>query len=125
MSESANTYVYDRKVSAIHKLRVNIKSLAAEAKIIRQEARRAGPGYREELTSHRRDHLRVESRVAHLALAFARSRAYKSVESGLTPPLELVNRIGMKLAKAGLITPCLTTSDGGLSYTAVRKWMSE
>lgn len=74
------TYTYDWKVAAIHKLRVNIKSLAAEAKIIRREARRAGNFYSWQLTEHRRGRLRQEARITHLALAFVRGRAYRSVE---------------------------------------------
>lgn len=72
--------VYDRRIAAIHKLRVNLKSLTAEARIIRQETRRAGPAYRDELTMHRRGRLREEARYTHLALAFLRGRRYRQVE---------------------------------------------
>lgn len=77
---SEATYTYDWKVSAIHKLRVNIKSLAAEARIIRQEARRAGNFYSWQLTNHRRGKLREEARYTHLALAYLRGRTYAEVE---------------------------------------------
>lgn len=68
------------RVMAIHKVRCNIKSLAAEAKIIRQEERRAGLEYRAALTCHRRGRLREEARYAYLALGYLRRRAYTQVE---------------------------------------------
>jgi hypothetical protein len=80
MQTEQKTYPRDAKVAAIHKLRVNVKSLAAEAKIIRQEAWRCGPAYEAELTMHRRGRLREESRYAQLALAFVRGVPYLAVE---------------------------------------------
>jgi hypothetical protein len=81
----------------VHKLRVNVKSLAAEAKIIRDEIRRANtPDARMALHDHRMMRVRPEARMAHLALAFARGRSYKSVESNAkTEPSasELVKKI--------------------------------
>src|SRR5688500_5552827 len=71
---------YEPRVAAIHRLRVNVKSLAAEARIIRQEERRAGPAYRYEMSAHRRGRLREEARYAQLALAFVRGKPYKSAE---------------------------------------------
>jgi len=66
----------------IHKLRVNVKSLAAEAKIIRDEIQRATTKEaRESLHYHRMERVRPEARMAHLALAFARGKAYKEAES--------------------------------------------
>lgn len=89
------TYVFEPKVMAIHRLRVNVKSLAAEAKIIRREERRAGYGYQHALQSHRRGRLREESRYAQLALAFVRGMGFKRVDSGLKPITlrRLVNKI--------------------------------
>lgn len=82
MDTKEKTYVYDPKVSAIHRLRVNVKSLAAEAKLIRHEERRAGYQYQTELALHRRGRLRMEARYSQLALAFLRGRPYASVERG-------------------------------------------
>jgi hypothetical protein len=76
----ATVYEHNSKVAAIHKLRVNVKSLAAEARVIRHEAERCGTVYRDALTSHRRGRLREEARYAQLALAFYRSRPYRTVE---------------------------------------------
>jgi hypothetical protein len=75
----------DERVTAIHRARVNVKSLAAEARLIRQEERRAGWVYREELARHRRGRLRDEARYAGLALAFIRGRAYSAVENNAKP----------------------------------------
>jgi hypothetical protein len=97
-SKETKRFVYDPKVSAIHRLRVNIKSLAAEARIIRKEAKRAGLEYEMELTAHRRGSLREEARYAHLALAFVRGVPYKRVEAGaLVPPLD--TKLSVKLAR--------------------------
>lgn len=66
----------------VHKLRVNVKSLAAEAKIIRDEIRRADTTEaRQALHDHRMIRVRPEARLAHLALAFVRGRSYKQAEA--------------------------------------------
>lgn len=71
------------------RLRVKIKSLAAEARIIRQEEHRALrlspenpdrlPRYRT-LREHRKQDVRAAARAALLAYAFLRGRAYATVE---------------------------------------------
>jgi hypothetical protein len=68
------------KTFAIHRLRVNVKSLSAESKIIRKESKKAAPDYRNQLEWHRIYRLRNESRMAQLALAFIRGIPYKEVE---------------------------------------------
>lgn len=55
---------------ARHRARVNIKSLAAEAKIIRQETAKAKQEYKTDLIEHRRGRLRYESRLAQLVLCY-------------------------------------------------------
>ena len=100
MPETVKPFEYKHHVAAIHRLRVNIKSLSAEAKIIRQEARRAGPGYREQLVLHRRGRLREEARYTHLALAYLRGRKYAQVEGGCKLPLDAAKLIE-KLKRAG------------------------
>lgn len=89
------------KVMAIHKLRVNIKSLTAEAKIIRKEASRAGLGYKEQLHLHRVGRLREESRITHLALAYIRERDYNTIEStkksvNVSKLVDKINRTGYR-----------------------------
>jgi|GEM_PF-3115164 len=62
--------------------RVNVKSLAAEAAIIREEAARhkLTGEHKESLHRHRRGRLRREARYAQLAYAFLRGRKYREVE---------------------------------------------
>lgn len=96
---SVETHQYDQKVMGIHRLRVNIKSLAAEAKIIRQEAKRCGACYVSYLTEHRRGRLREEARCAHLALAYLRGRTYRQVEGKGSKPVD-AKRIAAKLIGA-------------------------
>jgi hypothetical protein len=97
----ATVNTFDTRIAAIHQMRVNIKSLAAEARIIRQEESRCGLAYREMLTLHRKMSLRHEARYAQLALAFLRKRAYKTVEKSCyvpVNPLELFQKIKRKLS---------------------------
>lgn len=81
----------------VHKLRVNVKSLAAEAKIIRDEIRRARtPEARAALHNHRMQRVRPEARLAHIALAFTRGVPYRMVETNAREKPEvkaLVNKI--------------------------------
>lgn len=79
---------YDPRVAAIHMLRVNVKSLAAEAKIIRKEEARCGFQYYWKLYDHRVGRLREEARYANLALAFVRGRAYRKVEGPTSKSLD-------------------------------------
>lgn len=73
------------------KFRVKIKSLAEEARIIRQEARRyRGEKYRataECVRSHNMNVVRPEARATQLAYAFARGVDYRVVENRGTKPL--------------------------------------
>lgn len=80
-------YAFDRKVLAIHKLRVNIKSLAAEARMIRKEESKCGLQYMLYLRVHRTGRVREEARYANLALAFVRGRKYSQVEAKTRTPL--------------------------------------
>lgn len=80
---------------AVHQLRVNVKSLAAEARFIREEIRRARTSEaRDVLASHRSIRVKPEARMAHLALAFVKGVPYKKVEANAkTPPsCELLHR---------------------------------
>lgn len=63
-------------------LKIKIKSLAAEARIIRQEEKKwPGPSeLRHSLHFHRIYDVRKESRAALLAYGFLRGRAYRQVE---------------------------------------------
>ena len=70
-------------------LKVKVKSLAAEAKIIRREEQRCKsrpadkPGRTElllQLKAHRRDTVRREARHSLLALGYLRGRTYRTME---------------------------------------------
>jgi hypothetical protein len=76
-------------MNEIHHLRVNVKSLAAEARFIRQEIKRArSREAKESLTAHRTGRLKPESRLAQLALAYVRSTPYKRAEAATKNPVE-------------------------------------
>lgn len=63
-------------------LKVKIKSLAAEAKIIRLEEKRAKRvSIRDGLADHRRGVVRIEARHTHLAYGFLRGKEYKQIEA--------------------------------------------
>ena len=85
---------FEAKVQAIHRLRINVKSLSAEARFIRQEERRCAKCYRDGLSAHRRTTLREESRRANLALAFIRGVPRSTVEPKVLKP---VNQTLLKL----------------------------
>lgn len=62
-------------------LKVKVKSLAAEARIIRLEERRAGHGdLRNRLAVHRRWHVRFEARHSLLAYGYLRGIPYVAME---------------------------------------------
>lgn len=78
-------------------LKVKIKSLAAEAAIIRTEERRAlagGAKYRDErlfvsLRQHRVSDVRKEQRSSMIAYAFLRGKPYKTTEKKVTTPVDV------------------------------------
>lgn len=71
-------------------LKVKIKSLAAEARVIRLEEKRAGKNnaLREKLYLHRTVDVRKEQRASLLAYAFLRGRPLSAVEPKRRPELE-------------------------------------
>lgn len=60
-------------------LKVKVKSLAAEARIIRREERR-NPELRGDLAAHRREVVRKEARHSLLAYGYLRGRSYRAME---------------------------------------------
>lgn len=83
MYDATRVKVLDRR----EMLRVKIKSLAEEARIIRREEQRNWGTLRDELYLHRVGVVRRESRAAHLAYGFIRGRTYAQMESKcVTPP---------------------------------------
>lgn len=65
-------------------LRIKIKSLAAEARIIRAEEKRTTHQLRNELHLHRVTVVRQEARCTHLAYGFIRGRTLDQMEPGQT-----------------------------------------
>ena len=66
---------------AIKRARVNIKSLAAEAKIIRGEIRKTNLGWiKNDLHEHRINKVRPDARLANLAMAFLKGRPRSTAE---------------------------------------------
>lgn len=64
----------------LHKAKVNVKSLAAEARIIRQEELRTSGEVRRQMYLHRVGHVRGEARAAQLAYGFLRGRLRSRLE---------------------------------------------
>ena len=87
-------------------LKVKIKSLAEEAKIIRHQERqfqREGKGVRWELKTHRKHVVRPEARCAQLAYGFLRGRTYARIESKChtVPDWRNVERLIVKYGPSG------------------------
>lgn len=84
-------------------LRVKIKSLVAEAKIIRQEERRTHGALRNELAEHRRGVVREAARASHLAYGLIRGRTIEQMERrSRTPvPATEIRRLCGKYGPAG------------------------
>ena len=101
---------------AVHALRVNVKSLAAEARFIRQEIRRAdSPEAKEALAIHRMVRLKPEARLAHLALAFVRGRKYRQAENHARQEVN-VQALTKKVNK-------FVAYGDRVSETAITKWV--
>lgn len=92
-------------------LKMKIKSLAAEARLIRYEERkwRGDSATRAGLQSHRCSVVRREARAALLAYGYLRGRPYRALEAGCHKAGEpdwsriarLVSRFGAKYGHAG------------------------
>lgn len=88
-----------KREATLRKLRINIKSLAAEARFNRLEKHRASCGsIKQQLDQHRTGPLRQEARVSQLAYAFLRGVPYRVVENSVrdTDNLEYVCRLVAK-----------------------------
>ena len=88
------------KSTKVALLRVKIKSLAAEARIIRCEEERS-PHLWYELNRHRRFDVREEQRLSLLAYAFLRGRVYATVEQCNSDRRVDWQRVGVMVAKFG------------------------
>lgn len=93
-------------------LKVKIKSLAAEARIIRVEEKR-NKDFRARLEFHRKHKVRPEARATLLAYAYIRGIPYKKVESDAKHQPDW-NRVSTMVKKYG---------SGYLDQGDLKKWM--
>ena len=66
---------------SLRHLKIKVKSLAAEARIIKHEERKTRGLERRELQDHRKGVVRREARHSGLALGYLRGRAYRAMEA--------------------------------------------
>jgi hypothetical protein len=85
-------------MSHIRFLKVKIKSLVAESRIIRHEERCSGRELRDALRNHRVIDVRKESRAAHLAYGYLRGLSLTQVEpfAGTEPDWKRVESLVKK-----------------------------
>lgn len=98
-------------------LRVKLKSLAEEARIIRREESRTHGALREELSWHRRGVVRNEARATHLAYGFIRGLTRDQMEPKREPLIPLttpdlwerqrMEKVNAMVKKYGPKTPAL------------------
>ena len=109
-----NTEVDYEREALLRKLKINVKSLAAEACFNRKEKQKASHGLiKWDLNHHRTGKLRHEARVTQLAYVFVRGVPYRAVENKVKDPAELeyvCSHVERKLRKFGV-----TVSDVKLS----------
>lgn len=103
MYDETRVKIVDRR----EQLRVKVKSLAAEAKIIRREELRTHGALRDELYLHRVGVVRREARSAHLAYGFIRGRTYLQLEAKChkAPSWDDVRRLCKKYGPAAFTEP--------------------
>lgn len=97
-------------------LRVKIKSLAEEARIIRQEEKRyrGDSSERGSLHWHRISIVRDESRAAQLAYAYLRRKPYRSVEQAAKKPVDVKR-----------LTAIVKSFGGYSSESGLDEWLNE
>lgn len=102
-------------------LKVKIKSLSAEARIIRLEERRAGEDtdLRCRLHEHRVGAVRTEQRLSLLAYAFLRGKPLSAVEPKRAAEPDW-QRVGQLVAKFGTVSPW--AKDKAAQADAFRAW---
>ena len=95
----------------IKQLKVKIKSLAAESKIIRLETHRTKDIVtKNDLAIHRTGVVREEARYSQLAYAFLRGRSYASIEAKTEKELDLarVRKLVERFGVAGSLDESYT-----------------
>lgn len=98
----------------VHALRVNVKSLAAEARLIREEIRKArNPEAKASLACHRSWRVKPESRLAQLALAYVKGVPYRVVERTAKTPVD-----------SAKLTNKLSRFTNHVDANVVRNWLT-
>jgi hypothetical protein len=83
-------------------LKIKLKSLAAEARIIRAEERKTSEELRHELHLHRVRDVRGEARATHIAYGFIRGTPYGRVEAeGSAMNIDMWKRVEAMVWKYG------------------------
>lgn len=107
-------------------LKIKLKSLMAESKIIRkEESRTRDPELRESMHRHRTMDLRAETRATHLAYAMLRGHPYSKVEScGPLGPRHPEHRPTLDLGKvAAMLRKYGPSHLGNATNLTVQTWM--
>ena len=103
MYANDKTTIQDRR----EMLRIKLKSLAVEARIIRREELRAWGPLREELHRHRIDVVRAAARESHIAYGFIRGRTLEQMEAKSAKPVswEAVRKMVKKYGPRDFVEP--------------------
>ena len=102
---------YDKQYCAIQDrremLRIKLKSLMEEARIIRKEERRTFGAFRDELHLHRIMAVRQSARETHLAYGFIRGLKLEQMEatSHVPPSWEAIRKMIKKYGPKGFVEP--------------------
>jgi hypothetical protein len=109
MYSKEQTTIIDRR----EMLRVKVKSLGDEARIIRKEELRTHGQMRFELWHHRVSVVRSEARHAHLALGFIRGRSLEQMEpkSDIPPQWDKIHAMCKKYGPKGMPMPSKDTPE--------------
>jgi hypothetical protein len=97
------TTIVDRR----EMLRVKVKSLAEEARIIRREESRSFGELRDELHRHRAQYLRAIARDTHIAYGFIKGRTLEQMEakSEKSPNWDAVRKMIKKYGPRDFVEP--------------------
>lgn len=112
-------------------LKVKIKSLAAEAKIIRSEERKAGPVLRYTLAEHRKGIVREVARESLLAYGFLRGLPYSRIETqNSSEPdwdsvMKMIHRFGAVWDSVGEETKEAFAERQAAERSAAAAWLKE
>lgn len=102
------------------KLKIKVKSLAEEARIIRKEEKNFFGYNRQVLAEHRRWDVRNECRATQLAIAFLKGVSYKKIEPSCKEPMKRVVYITPRV-----VTMASKYGEEKISKQDILDWMKE